>query len=565
MSRIIGIDLGTTNSAAAFLDGEESRIIPNDRGHRITPSIVAFTPDNDILVGEAAKNQAVINASRTVISVKRALGTEKRYKIDGKVYTPEVISSLILQKIKKDCESYLGEEIRQAVITVPAYFKENQRKAVQEAGTIAGLTVRRIINEPTAAAIAYAYEIDNNSNILVYDLGGGTFDVTYLKKKGKTFTVLATKGDNHLGGIDFDALLLEKVVDDFSRKSEIDLRNDEVMMQQLIEQVERAKIELSSRESALVALPFIGGDRKSVHLSYTVKRSEFEELIRESIENTVKLALGAVKDAGDTPTSVNHLILAGGSSRIPLVQSMLTTVFQCNPEKKINPEEVVALGAGIQASLAAGEVEDIMLKDITPFSLGVEIEGGKFIKILGRNSQIPTREKRLFTTVSDKQRSVEIHVLQGESLKASQNTSLGRFLLSGIREGKKGVPQIEVTFSVDADGILHVSAKDIDTSVEQKVSITSEYQDEVPENSFKNVTELKNKVASLVSRVKKEIKKTDDMDREFRREINDVVRTAESGLVKGELKMLMESQIALETIIGELNAIQIDSEELGYG
>jgi molecular chaperone DnaK len=565
MRRIIGIDLGTTNSAASFLDGNEPRIIPNDRGNRITPSIVAFSQDNDILVGEAAKNQAVINASRTVLTVKRFMGTGKKFFIGDKEYNPEVISSLILQKIKEDTEAFLGEEIKQAVITVPAYFKENQRRATQEAGRMAGLRVRRIINEPTAASIAYAYEISNNSNILVYDLGGGTFDVTYLKKRGNDFTVLTSKGDNNLGGIDFDTILLEKVVEEFSRESGINLREDKVILQQLMDQVERAKIELSSRDTALVALPFIGGNNKTVHLNYTLHRTEFEKLIHDKITRTAEMACEAVREAGDTPDDVENLILAGGSSRIPLVRQMLSHHFPVAPEKKINPEEVVALGAGIQASLLSGSVDDIVLKDITPFSLGVEIEGGKFITILERNSQIPAKKKRMFTTVSNNQRSVEIHVLQGESEQASDNTSLGRFLLSGIRAGKKGAPQIEVTFSVDVDGIVHVSARDRDTGVEQKVSVTSDYREELPKDSFKTVAELKNKVDALISRVEKSVLNNTDIDKRFRKEIDEVIETSREAVKKGELKELMECQVALETIVGELNAVRLDSEELQYG
>jgi molecular chaperone DnaK len=566
MRRIIGIDLGTTNSAAAFLDGDEPKVIPNDRGNRITPSIVAFTKEEkNILVGEAAKNQAVINAERTILNVKRSMGKKKRFSVDGKQYAPEDISSFILKKIKKDVEAYLGEEVKHAVITVPAYFTENQRKATKEAGKLAGFSVKRIINEPTAAAIAYAYEVSNNCNILVYDLGGGTFDVTYLKKRGNTFTVLSSNGDNNLGGIDFDTLIRDKVVEYFTADSGINIKDDKIIMQQLLEQIERAKIELSTMNSAHIALPFVSGTSKSAHLSYTVTREEFEHLIRDKIEETIALSKKTVREAGGKPEDVDRLILSGGSSRIPLVRELLAGEFSVGPEKKINPEEVVSLGAALQASLIAGEVEDIILKDITPFSLGVEIEGGKFIRILDKNSKVPVQKKRLFTTISDEQRSVEIHVMQGESENAKENSSLGRFLLSGIREGKKGTPRIEVTFTVDTDGILHVTARDMDTNVEQQVSVTSDYKEDDEVKGEKSEEKIKKRVSILIDRVTRELDRRTDIDNNFREEIKEIIKKADGAMKKKEKKSLLECQIALETIIGELNAVGVDAEEVEYG
>lgn len=564
MRRIIGIDLGTTNSAIAFFENGEAKIIPNDRGNRITPSIVALLSDNDILVGEAAKNQAVVNADDTVLSVKRHMGSAKTFISRGKKHSPEEISSLILGKLKKDAENYLGEEVVHAVVTVPAYFSENQRRATQKAGQLAGFRVKRIINEPTAAALAYAYELKKNRNILVYDLGGGTFDVTFLVKEGNEFFVKATCGDNNLGGVDFDEALLQKVGEDFSRKAKLDLRKDKVIMQQLREQVERAKIELSSRESAHVSMPFINGDGGPVHLSYTITRHDFENVIREKIETTISLALRAVKEAGAKPEDVQSLILAGGSSRIPLVRSFLANAFNVDPEKKINPEEVVALGAAIQGSILAGEIDEISMKDITPFSLGLEIEGGRFHPILDKNTPIPATTSKTFTTVADNQASVEIHVLQGEGEQVKQNASLGRFLLSGIRTGKKGDPRIKVHFDIDADGILHVRAKDVDTQVEQKISMTAGFgASDDAEDSESNFESLKDRIEALVTRTEKLLFQNGrGIDREFRIEINDVIRAVKEAILKKDEKKLRGLRVELETIIGEISAIARIEEEL---
>jgi len=565
MGRIIGIDLGTTNSGISFMDGEEPKIIPNDRGNRITPSVVAFTEKGEILIGEAAKNQAVINAEGTILSVKRYMGSDHIFNLKQHgVYSPEEISSFILKKLKKDAETFLGEEVTDAVITVPAYFKENQRKATREAGRLAGLNVKRIINEPTAAALAYAYSIKGKANILVYDLGGGTFDVTYLSKENNRFTVQSSRGKSNLGGIDFDNLLLGKVLDNFSKECGIDISTDKILMQQLRDQVERAKIELTSRENALIALPFITASNKPLHLQFEITRREFEALIEEFIGSTVELSLAAIRDAGAKPENVERLILSGGSSKIPLVRSMLSSAFKLEPEKKINPEEVVALGAAIQASMLTGEVNDIVLTDITPFSFVVEIEGGKFVKILQANTRVPARKSRIFTTISDNQRSVEINILQGESENASENTSLGRFLLSGIRDGKRGEPRIEVIFSIDADGILLVKARDIDTKVEQKITINSAFR-EYDEISFKEKISIKNRVTSLVNRVSALSEKFDGfLDRSFKKEIGETIRIATKAIVNENVKELSKCLIILETLIGELNSLCYDEEAGEY-
>lgn len=564
MRGVIGIDLGTTNSAVAFLENGEAKIIPNDRGNRITPSIVAFPGEEDVLVGEAAKNQAIVNAARTILSIKRFMGSPKSFTIYGKPYSPAHISSLILRKLKGDAENYLGEEIEEAVITVPAYFSENKRRDTREAGRLAGLNVRRIINEPTAAALSYAYEIESNANILVYDLGGGTFDVTFLVKEGDNFTVKSSCGDNNLGGTDFDKKLLEKVLREFSKEAEFDLSRDKIVKQQLLEQVERAKIELSSRNSAQVALPFIAGNGGPVHLSYTITREGFEDLIRKDIEKTMELALQAVKDAGAVPSDVQRLILSGGSSRIPLVRTLLSSFFTVNPEKRINPEEVVALGAAVQASMISGEIEKITLQDITPLPLGLEIEGGRFIKILNKNTPIPAKKTKVFTTVSDNQKSVEIHVLQGEKPQAGKNTSLGKFLLSGIRAGSKGEPRIKVNFCIDEDGLLHVEAKDVDTGVEQRVAMTAGFGAEgANDGSLASFAEMKKRLHALTERTETLTREIGNgVDRGFKKEIDEMIKTAKTAVLKRDDERLREMVIALETIIGELNAITQIEEEL---
>lgn len=561
MARIIGIDLGTTNSAVSFMDGQEIRLIPNDRGNRLTPSVVAFTREGDVLVGEAAKNQAVINAPRTLLAVKRHMGTDKTYTIDGKSYTPQMVSALILKKLKADAEDYLGEDVRETVITVPAHFSEKGRRATWEAGKLAGFTVKRIINEPTAAALAYAYELKQNTTTLVYDLGGGTFDVTCLEKQGDVFTVKATSGDSRLGGVDFDDMLLEKVLASFSKDSDINLSADPVILQQLREQVERAKIELSSREEALIVLPFIGSGNKPVHLKYRITRSEFESLVLDKIRKTVVLCSGTVLEANKKPDDITSLILSGGSSRIPLVKRLLVEQFHKEPEKKINPEEVVALGAGIQASLLSGQRQSIHFRDVTAYSLGVETEGGNCITVLSKNSPIPASASRVFTTVSDYQASVEIHVVQGDNVRVGENISLGRFMLSGIYETDKGKPRIMVQFSIDEDGMVNVDARDMKTGAEQRVSLfpgtagARGKQNNAEVNIDLKIKSLLRKITLLLPAMEK------SLDKEFKREISEISKSAEKNLIKGTVVMKQECRIALEAVIAELSAVRHLEEE----
>jgi len=552
MRRIIGIDLGTTNSSVAFMDEGEPSIIPNDRGNRITPSIVAFTDRDEIHVGESAKNQSVINSARTILGVKRYLGEKKTFELDGMRKTPEEISSFILKKLKRDAEAYLGEEIREAVITVPAHFSERQRRATQEAGRLAGLKVRRVLNEPTAAAVAYAYRTSGDKNILVYDLGGGTFDVTCLRKEGKVFTVTATAGNNRLGGIDFDDHVLGKVLEKFERDSGLDLRSDKIVLQQLREQVESAKIELSSRESALIALPFVTGANRPIHLSYSLGRQEFEALIADLIEETIELTARALKDAGMKPGSVDTLILSGGSSRIPFVQTRLAQEFRFRIEKRVNPDEVVAIGAAVQAGMLEGTSEDIVLRDVTGYSLGVEIDGDRFIELVARNTPVPAESRKVFTTISDRQTSVEIHVLQGESRRASENISLGRFLLAGIREGDRGDPKIEVTFGIDVDGIVTVRAKDLDTRAEQRITIVPAHDGNTPPGG-RSALSTKAKLNALLDRVTRiaDIYKS-DLDAGFRKEIEDLVRICHAAILKEDVEEMKRNQTALEIVFAEV-------------
>jgi molecular chaperone DnaK len=562
----VGIDLGTTNSAVAFVEGGDPQIIPNDRGGRITPSTVAFTDANEVLVGESAKNQAVVNASRTIVSVKRYMGSDRVFTVGQDAYSPEQVSAFILERLKACAEDFLGEEVTDAVITVPANFSELERRATQEAGRLAGLRVRRILNEPTAAALAYAIRAEGN--VLVYDLGGGTFDVTFLQKRGNTYDVRSTRGESHLGGIDFDRLLLENVLQAFEQESDVDIRGDAVLLQQLTEQVERAKIELSSRQEALVALPFVRSAHKPVHLSYTITRDELESLIEPLIQRTMDLTLGALEDAGVAASEVDSLILSGGSSRIPLVRQRLAREIPVAPQSRINPEEVVALGAAAQAYLFSGESSDVVLRDVMGTALGVEIDGGRFVDVLPRNAHLPVEAGRVFTTVADSQSAVEIHVLQGDSQVAGENTSLGRFLLTGIRDGRKGEPRIHVRFSVDADGILHVHAEDADTGAAQRVTLTTSGSDAPSEDG--DFVTLKNRVSSLLGRVSGLVEAQTAggsgsgsayLDKSFRREIDSVVKSSKQALVKGDPLVLRESQLALETIVGELNAVLQEAQD----
>ncbi|MBX6354148.1 MAG: molecular chaperone DnaK [Thermoflavifilum sp.] len=474
MGKVIGIDLGTTNSCVAVMEGGEPVVIPNAEGNRTTPSVVAFTKDGERLVGDVAKRQAITNPDRTIISIKRHMGSDHKVTIDGKSYTPQEISAMILQKLKADAEAFLGEPITQAVITVPAYFTDSQRQATKDAGKIAGLEVLRIINEPTAAALAYGLDKEGEQTILVYDLGGGTFDVSILELGDGVFEVKATSGNNHLGGDDFDQRIMDWLIDTFKRDTGIDLRNDRMALQRLKDAAEKAKKELSSTLTTTISLPFIAADATGPkHLEVNLTRAKFEEMTRDLVEATLGPTRQALQDAGLTPQDIDRVILVGGSTRIPAVQEAIKNLIGKEPSKGVNPDEVVAVGAAIQAGVLTGEVKDVVLLDVTPLSLGIETLGGVFTRIIPRNTTIPTSKSQIFSTAADNQTSVEIHVLQGEREMARDNKTLGRFTLNDIPPAPRGVPQIEVTFDIDANGIVHVSAKDLGTGRSQRITITS--------------------------------------------------------------------------------------------
>ncbi len=477
MSKVIGIDLGTTNSVAAFIEGGEPTVIPSAEGGRLTPSVVAFSRSRERMVGQVAKRQAITNPDHTIISIKRQMGTDHRVHIGDKEYTPQEISAMILQKMKSDAEGYLGGEVKQAVITVPAYFSDSQRQATKDAGAIAGLEVLRIINEPTAAALAYGLDKGEEHTILVFDLGGGTFDVSILELGDGVFEVKATSGDTRLGGDDFDQRIMDWMADAFQKEQGIDLRKDKVALQRLKEAAEKAKIELSSLTTTNINLPFVTADQNGPkHLDMTLTRAKFEEMTADLVERTMGPARRALADANLEPKDIDKVILVGGSTRIPAVQEACRRLLGKEPYKGINPDEVVALGAAIQAGVLSGDVDpkSVLLLDVTPLSLGIETLGGVFTKLIERNTTIPTRKSQVFSTAADGQTQVEIHVLQGEREMAAGNKTLGRFGLDGIPPAPRGIPQIEVSFDIDVNGITHVSAKDLGTGKEQKVTIKAQ-------------------------------------------------------------------------------------------
>ncbi|MDD4565901.1 MAG: molecular chaperone DnaK [Eubacteriales bacterium] len=570
MGKVIGIDLGTTNSCVAVLEGGEPVVITNAEGNRTTPSIVGFAKNGERLVGETAKRQAITNTDRTISSIKRQMGTDHKIEIDGKTYTPQDISAMILGKLKADAESYLGEKITEAVITVPAYFTDSQKQATKDAGKIAGLDVKRIINEPTAASLAYGLDKEHEHHkILVYDLGGGTFDVSILELGDGVFEVLATNGNNKLGGDDFDEILVNFIADSFARENGVDLRKDKMAHQRLKEAAEKAKKELSSAQTTNINLPFITVSADGpLHLNMDVTRAKFDQLTSGLVEKTIEPMRKAINDAGITNNDIAKVILVGGSTRIPAVQDAVKKITGKDPFKGINPDECVAIGAAVQAGVLTGEVKDVLLLDVTPLSLSIETLGGVATKLIERNTTIPTKKSQIFSTAADNQTAVDIHVMQGEREMASGNITLGRFQLSGIPPAPRGVPQIEVTFDIDANGIVNVSAKDMGTGKEQRITITSstklsdddikqkikeaeQYAEE--DKRKKEEVDVRNKAETLVYETEKSLKEIDaSLSDEEKSKINGAKDALAAALEGTNIEEIKEKT---ETLTNEFHTI----------
>jgi molecular chaperone DnaK len=558
--KILGIDLGTTNSCMSIMESGKAVVIPNAEGGRTTPSVVAISKDGERLVGSLAKRQAITNHQNTVISVKRNMGTEKKYTLGGKTFSPQEISAMILQKLKNDAEAYIGEEIKKAVITVPAYFNDAQRQATKDAGTIAGLEVLRIINEPTASALAYGIDKEEDKTVLVYDLGGGTFDVSILTLGDGVFEVKSTAGNNHLGGDDFDKLVTDFLVEEFKKKEGIDLTKDPMAMQRLRDAAENAKIELSQKQKTNVNLPYITTDSSGPKfLDIDLTKSKFEQLVGGLVESTIGPVKQALSDAGMTPSDIDHVLLVGGSTRVPLVQQKVKEILGKDPDKGINPDECVAVGAAIQGGVLGGETSDIVLLDVAPLTLSIETLGGIATPIIERNTTIPTKKSQVFSTAADNQTSVEIHVVQGERKLAADNFTLGKFMLTGIPPAPRGIPQIEVTFDIDANGIIHVSAKDLGTGNEQAITIkgskklsdeeiermvddAKKYEEE--DSKKKEEIEIRNSADMAIFSAEKLLKESEDKveeeDKTKVREQIDALKTALEGTDSEQIKKAME-------------------------
>ena len=571
MSKIIGIDLGTTNSVVAVMEGGEPTVITTQEGGRLTPSVVGFTKNGERLVGQLAKRQAVSNPERTISSIKRHMGTKYTVAIDGKDYTPEQISAMILEKMKGDAERYLGEKVTEAVITVPAYFNDSQRQATKDAGRIAGLDVKRIINEPTAAALAYGIDKSDDKTVLVYDLGGGTFDVSILELGDGVFEVKSTTGDTHLGGDDFDHRIMDWMTDEFKKQNGIDLTGDKMAMQRIREAAEKAKIELSSMMTTNINLPFItAGANGPQHLDMDLTRAKFDSMTSDLVDRTIQCVHTALSDAKMTVNDIDKILLVGGSSRIPAVQEAIKRVLGKEPAHGVNPDECVAVGAAIQAGVLAGDVKDVLLLDVTPLSLGIETMGGVFTRIIDRNTTIPTSKKQIFSTATDNQPSVDIHVLQGEREMAADNKTLGRFELSGIPAAPRGVPQIEVAFDIDANGIVNVSAKDLGTGKEQKITITSSgslskeevdkmvkeaQANEAADKKRRESVDAKNQADTLIYQAEKTVKDMEGKGHDDKiKKVQEAINTLKETMKGDDVDKIKADTEALQKPLYELSA-----------